>query len=164
MRPSSLMPPTPTWWTSTSPRLWDLYTYANPASGVVRDQASGTSSSSMRTRPSSHAPNPDLVDEHVSQPAAGSGTQLLPHRPSPPPPTSRLVRLHLCQSRLWRCRDQALLGGQGITSCRRTTNLYIGLEETAYYTALPSAPAGTQLLPHRVRTSGAWFDPASPGW
>ena len=43
----------------------------------------------------------------------GSGTQLLPHRVRRRRlrrPGRRLVRLHLCQSRLWRCGDQALLG------------------------------------------------------
>ena len=53
-RPSSLMPPTPTWWASTSPRpsssavaasadqdgAWFDYTYANPASGVVETKRS----------------------------------------------------------------------------------------------------------------------------
>ena len=44
----------------------------------------------------------------------GFGTQLLPHRVRRRRlrrPGRRLVRLHLCQSRLWRCGDQALLGG-----------------------------------------------------
>ena len=57
-----------------------------------------------------HAPNPDLVGKH-SLPS--SGTQLLPHRVRRRRlrrPGWRLVRLHLCQSRLWRCADQALLG------------------------------------------------------
>ena len=44
----------------------------------------------------------------------GSRTQLLPHgvrRRRLRRRGRRLVRLHLCQSRLWRCGDQALLGG-----------------------------------------------------
>ena len=58
-----------------------------------------------------HAPDPDLMGKPRFP---GSGTQLLPHRVRRRRlrrPGRRLVRLHLCQSRLWRCGDQALLDG-----------------------------------------------------
>ena len=75
-----------------------------------------------------HAPNPDLVGQaHLP----GFGTQLLSHRVRRRRlrrPGRRLVRLHLPQSRLWRCGDQALLDGDPRT-------------------ALPSAPAGTNAAP-----------------
>ena len=92
----------------------------------------------------------------------GSRTQLLPHRVRRRRlrrPGRRLVRLHVCQSRLWRCGDQALLGGHprrhylrlrpGTNaapaspmppptprpSCQQAMNLYValGLEETVAY-------------------------------
>ena len=58
-----------------------------------------------------HAPDPDLVGKHISQ---ALGPNSLPHRVRRRRlrrPGRRLVRLHLCQSRLWRCGDQALLDG-----------------------------------------------------
>ena len=60
-----------------------------------------------------HAANPDPRPGGQAR-FPGSGTQLLPHRVRRRRlrrPGRRLVRLHLCQSRLWRCGDQALLDG-----------------------------------------------------
>ena len=87
-----------------------------------------------------HAPDPDLVGKHVRRPRIHQGLRAAGHEPLRRPrpgggrrllsqalgpnsyptlgvrrrrlrrPGRRLVRLHLPQSRLWRCADQALLG------------------------------------------------------
>ena len=58
-----------------------------------------------------HAPDPDLVGKHVSQALGPNSYPTGSRRRRLRRPGRRLVRLHLPQSRLWRCADQALLGG-----------------------------------------------------
>ena len=58
-----------------------------------------------------HARTPDLVGKHVSQALGPNSYPTGSARRRLRRPGRRLVRLHLCQSRLWRCGDQALLGG-----------------------------------------------------
>ena len=58
-----------------------------------------------------HAPNPDLVGKHVSQALGPNSYPTGSAVAASADQDGRLVRLHLSQSRLWRCGDQALLGG-----------------------------------------------------
>ena len=149
---------------------WFDYTYANPASGVVETKHSWTVihdgitfGSGWYERGPGKSDAPAYTKAFVQQAtnlyvALGSRTQLLPHRVRRRRLCRRgrrLVRLHLCQSRLWCCGDQAL------------TVIHDGITfGSGWYERGPGksdAPAYTKAFVQQARTStspSAWRRPS----